>query len=58
MSSASPENGLAPRWWVTGWKVWVMPAWARGWAVARLAERVAGVPDDFVELMTAALGIE
>ena len=27
---ASPENGLLPRWWVTGWKVWTMPAWANG----------------------------
>ena len=26
MSRASPEKGLLPRWWVTGWKVWPMPA--------------------------------
>jgi hypothetical protein len=31
ISSASPENGLTPRWWVTGWKVWWTPACARRW---------------------------
>ena len=33
MSIASPENGLLPSWWVTGWNVWWMPACLRGWAV-------------------------
>lgn len=31
ISRASPENALSPRWWVTGWKVWWIPTWARRW---------------------------
>ena len=59
MRSASPEKGLLPRWCVTGWKVWLMPPWARGCTVvARLAERVPGVPDHIGELLTILFGLK